>query len=69
MKACVDKRLKLFIEIWFSNSDWQNLTIALFLHSLTARSFFIENENSIRFFFLIMLLTICRYEQVKDCVK
>ena len=53
MKACVDKRLKLFIEIWFSNSDWQNLTIALFLHSLTARSFFIENENSIRFFFLL----------------
>ena len=26
----VDKRLKSFVGIWFSNLDWENLTVALF---------------------------------------
>ena len=41
---------------------WRKLTIALFVHE--GLDFFIENANHIFF-----LLTICRYEQVKDCMK
>ena len=61
--------LQLFVKIWFSDFDHQNLTIALSLvSSFTNGSFFfMENVNPIYLvIFFIFLLIICHCERLPE---
>ena len=61
--------LQLFVKIWFSDFDHQNLTNALSLvSSFTNGSFFfMENVNPIYLvIFLIFLLIICHCERLSE---
>ena len=62
MQTMVAKNI--FVRVWFSNFDYQNLTVALFLVSsfINGSVFFIENADP--FFLKIFLFTIFRCERL-----